>query len=122
MTACRNHVGYPEVEFSGVLHICKHSLITECQVVRAKQSYNDYSKEQFIIRIYNMSHNEHLVHIVQHLIQIQDAEIAGQKDFEVYEIYEETNKDTNIHTNTISAVSADIVHTDSAEPARVSHS
>ena len=70
LTACRNQVGYPEVEFLGVLDICKHSLITECQVVRAKEAYNDYSKEQFIRRTYNMSYNDYLDHTVQHLIQI----------------------------------------------------
>ena len=52
LTACRNQVGYLEVEFSEILyvHICEYSLITEYEVVRAKQAYNDYTKEQFIKR------------------------------------------------------------------------
>ena len=68
-----------------------------------------------------MSYNEYLDHMVQHLIQVQDAEFAGQKDLKVQETYEEINKDTNIHTNTISAVIADIVDIDTAGAAKVSH-
>ena len=55
-----------------------------------------------------MAYNKNLDNIVQDLIQIQDAEIAGQKDPNVYEAYEEINKDTNTDHNAISAVIADI--------------
>ena len=89
--------------------------------MEAKHAYNDYSKEQYTRRRFNMSYNENLDHLVQHLIQIQDADIAGQKDLEVYETYEDTNKDTNTHTNTISTVIADIVDTDAAEATTVNY-